>query len=115
MEIGVASNLTNLAIARNSGTADSEQSLNAFGIGRANQPEVELSPQARILQQNEQVQNERQQSLQQNLTGDEDSNELDNVSGTEFVRVSSSVGSAARNNLSAERATEVYQSIQDLL
>lgn len=114
----VAANITNFqdASSRVTKTINSavqgetaEGSLNAFGIGSANKPEVELSPQARILQQNEAQQRERQES--QNEEQD-DSNAL---SGNEFVRVSSSVGSAQKNNLSTEKATEVYQSIQKLL
>ncbi len=117
MEIGAATNITNFASAlARSDSSDVAQEPNAFGIGSANQPEVELSPQARILQQNEQTQNERAEALGQ---GQQQSTEQDGeqpeISGTDFVRISSSVGSAARNNLSTERAAEVYQSIQDLL
>lgn len=123
MEIGVANNLTNFGPSQPNRrtSADSEpEAPNAFGIGSANRPEVELSPQARILQQNEETNRERQQALDENLRGDQ--NEQDDqeqeqqaISGNDFVRVSSSVGSAQRNNLTTERATEVYRSIQGLL
>lgn len=116
MEIGAATNITNFASSlAKSDNANVEQELNAFGIGRANQPEVELSPQARILQQNEQTQNARSQASGQNAPADQEQEDSSQTSGTDFVRVSSSVGSTARNNLSSDRAAEVYQSIQDLL
>ncbi len=117
MEIGAANNITNFAssLARSNTTnADAEGEVNAFGIGSANQPDVELSPQARILQQNEANQSERASALGQDGPT-EQQEEPSQTSGRDFVRVSSSVGSASRNNLSSERATEVYQSIQDLL
>ena len=123
MEIGFpstfsATNLENLSFSRER-SASNDQPLNAFGIGTANQPEVELSPQARILQQNEQTQNERREALGQDRVPEqaeeEDANPAPVATGTDFVRISSSVGSAARNNLSTERATEVYRSIQELL
>ncbi|MBU2878695.1 MULTISPECIES: hypothetical protein [Alteromonadaceae] len=111
MEITAGNSLNNLSKSLSSAANGRESSVNAFGIGNANKPEVELSAQARILQQNEQTQNERNQSAQMNSQ----SNQTEALSGTEFIRVSSSVGSAARNNLTTEKATEVYRSIQDLL
>ncbi|GAB5379862.1 MAG: hypothetical protein Alis3KO_14040 [Aliiglaciecola sp.] len=114
MEIGVLNNINNINIGGSSATDSPPRPLNAFGIGTANRPEVEISAQARILQQNEQTQQQRSEAL--NQTGDQPSEETQAaISGTEFIRVSSSVGSAARNNLSTEQATEVYRSIQDLL
>lgn len=96
-----------------------QQPVNAFGIGRANQPEVELSPQARILQQNE----ANQQQLSERLAEAREEAESQNNEQQEepeqdnsgFVRVASSEGSAQRNNIPAERAAEVYRSIQSLL
>ena len=111
MEIDVVNRLNNLTFNQPPSAEKTTRPLNAFGIGRANQTEVELSPQARILQQNEQDQQQRANQLEQ--TSEPDS--APSSSGTEFVRVSSSVGTAARNNLSTDKATEIYQSIQDLL
>ena len=117
MEIRATNGLDNLSIAQSrNNNSSSESRPNAFGIGSANQPEVELSPQARILQQNEQTQNERREALSRDRdNGEEDNEQRSSGSGNEFVRVSSSVGSAQKNNLSTEKATEVYQSIQNLL
>ncbi len=116
MEISAAKNFTSptLLVAKEQvDTAPTK--VNAFGIGEANKPEVQLSPQAQILQQNEQTQAQRRQSLESNQSTVEDSNKAEQISGNEFVRVSSSVGSASSNNLTTEKATEVYRSIQDLL
>ena len=119
MEIRSTNSLANLSIT-SSGSSEntSESQPNAFGIGSANQPEVQLSPQARILQQNEQTENERREAFdqqrQQDSNNDEE-NQQEAGSNSEFVRVSSSVGSAQSNNLSTEKATEIYRSIQDLL
>ncbi|ALS99840.1 hypothetical protein [Lacimicrobium alkaliphilum] len=87
--------------------------LNAFGIGEANKPRVELSPQARILQQAEQTQLERQQSRPaKDEKAQQETTELNN----NFVRVSSSLGESAQaNNLNSEKATELYRSIEKLL
>lgn len=115
MEIGAKSNLSNLSFSQSSPASEQQpQRPNAFGIGSANRPEVELSPQARILQQNEQNANNLREGLQQQDDSASDENNPA-LAGNDYVRVSSSVGSAARNNLTAEQAAEVYQSIQDLL
>lgn len=114
MEIGVNNTFNNQLLATNTSANDTPRPANAFGIGQANQADVELSPQARVLQQNEQTQAERREAAGQNSSDTEQSADND-ISGTEFVRVSSSVGSAAKNNLTSEKATEVYQSIQALL
>lgn len=114
MEIGVNNTFNNQLLATNTSTNDTPRPVNAFGIGQANQADVELSPQARILQQNEQTQAERREAAGQGQNDNDESAENE-ISGNEFVRVSSSVGSAAKNNLTSEKATEVYQSIQALL
>lgn len=112
MEIGTVNNLTNLSAAIKRDAEPKDMPPNAFGIGRANQPDVKLSAQARILQQNEQLQQQRQQSLQP----EEQKPPLEQpLVGNEYIRVSSSVGTSAKNNLSTEKATEMYQSIQKLL
>lgn len=113
MEIGNFATKPNLNLAQPRTSSSAEQPVNAFGIGPANRPEVELSPQARILQQNEQVQNERRSMLNQTRAADQEQPEQQ--INRDYVRVSSSVGSAASNNLSNEKATEIYQSIQELL
>lgn len=115
MEITAAKNIVNSTPSIKVVSDDAPQKVNAFGIGNANKPEVELSPQAKILQQNEQTQAERRQSLEQNSQNNDESKQDSQTSGNDFVRVSSSVGSASSNNLTTEKATEVYRSIQDLL
>lgn len=95
-----------------------ELPVNAFGIGRANQPEVELSPQARILQQNEANQAQLSERLAEAREETEPQNNEQQEPDTDnsgFVRVASSEGSAQRNNIPAEKAAEVYRSIQSLL
>ncbi len=113
MEIGNLANQVNLPKIVSSPSSQAAEQPNAFGIGVANKPEVELSAQARILQQNERTVNERREAS----SGDTDQDPSQDTQGinSDYVRVSSSVGSAASNNLSAEKATEIYQSIQDLL
>lgn len=115
LEIGALSGVDNLINRQRSNAGGEGRPVNAFGIGQANQSNVELSPQARILQQNEKDQLARTQSLGQDKGTESDTSSEQEVAGTAFVRVSSSVGTAARNNLTTEKATEVYQSIQDLL
>lgn len=113
MEIGATNNLNSVSfVQKETANSATNTTPNAFGIGSANQKEVTLSPQAQILQQNEQTQSERSSTLgQTNVQG----SNRQATSGNDFVRVSSSAGSAAKNNLTAEQAAEVYQSIQDLL
>ena len=93
--------------------------VNAFGIGRANRPEVELSPQARILQQNEanqQALSDRLAKAREAQANDSQQQEQDSDNDNSgFVRVASSEGSAQKNNIPAEKAAEVYRSIQSLL
>lgn len=117
MEIRATNSLSNLKVtpsASNDNTSESRP--NAFGIGSANQPEVQLSPQARILQQNEETQNQRRETFErQRADQREDEGDQPPTSNNEFVRVSSSVGSSQSNNLTTEKATELYRSIQDLL
>ncbi|GGD70263.1 hypothetical protein [Lacimicrobium alkaliphilum] len=88
------------------------RNLNAFGIGEANKPQVELSAQAKILQQSEQRQLERQQSAPVKQEKEQEPQELNN----NFVRVSSSIGESSQaNNLNSEKAAELYRSIEKLL
>lgn len=83
----------------------------AFGIGQ--DKNVELSAQGKILQQTEQAQNQRANSLAAaSKTPDEQAGD---ERRSDYVRVSSSVGTAQKNNLSSEQATEVYRSIEKLL
>lgn len=103
----------NAGLTRSSTNAGAEERVNAFGIGPANRPEVELSPQARILQQNEQTQNERRQALEQQSQNNEE--ELPDTTQNKYVRVTSSIGTAQRNSLTAEQAAELYQSIEKLI
>lgn len=94
------------------GNGQKSEKLNAFGIGEANKPQVEVSAQAKILQQAEQSQLERQQSNPARQNKEQQSSEPSN----NFVRVSSSLGESAQaNNLNSEKATELYRSIEKLL
>ncbi|WJG09019.1 hypothetical protein [Aliiglaciecola sp. LCG003] len=116
MEIGVASRGINFSNDAPSNASQGQtRALNAYGIGSANQPEVQLSPQARILQQNEQTQNQRAESLTADKKAEKQPESVEELARTDFIRVSSSVGAAAKNNLTSEQATEVYRSIQELL
>ena len=117
----------NSGISRNtSGTAEAETRPNAYGIGSANRPEVELSPQARILQKTDENQRSLREQFEENQAQARDKakdkakerserqqEEIQSSSG--YVRVSSSEGSAQKNNLSSEKAAEVYRAISKLL
>lgn len=107
MDIPVTNTVINAGIRREATTSAGQEAPNAFGIGAANQPEPQLSPQARILQQNEQQNRERQESFEQN--------QEDNGRNDGFIRVSGSEGSTQKGNLSAEKAAEIYRSIEALL
>lgn len=105
--------------------------VNAFGIGSANQPEVELSPQARILQQNDSNQRELAEGLQQvrdairegreeqatssRLQSPSESSEtarLRTETATLETEVSAPEVQTARPSLQAQRATSLYNSVQ---
>ncbi|WP_102794427.1 hypothetical protein [Bowmanella denitrificans] len=111
MEVLATNTSLNSSFRQQSVNAAEEKPV-AFGIG-AGQPKVELSPQARILQQTEQ----NLQAQQQTRPASQDKQQDDAEDGSsDFVRVSSSVGpSAQSNNLSAEKATELYKSIEKML
>lgn len=112
MDVSAITIQSSIEVPIKTGSEAQEKPLNAFGIGKANKPEVELSAQGKILQQTEQAQRVRQESLQPSKAKDE-SEQPDSTNN--YVRVSSSVGSTQRNNLSGEEATEVYRSIEKLL
>ena len=100
---------------------DNNVPVNAFGIGRANQPDVQLSPQARILQQNDANQRALAEGLQEARDAVRDTQE-------ETVTVQSPAPDASvatleteapapepqtsTTNLQAQRATSLYQSVQ---
>lgn len=88
--------------------SDFEAPVNAFGIGQANQPEVELSPQARILQQNEANQEQRNSQIEEQQQQQDEQTDG-------FVRLASSEGSVSKNNLEARKAAEVYRTIQNMV
>lgn len=82
-----------------------------FGIGQENSAEVELSPQARILQQNEQAQQQSQQS-QSSVKNNKEPEPASN----EFIRVSSSIGRSSQGTrMTSEEALDAYRSIEKLL
>lgn len=124
LEISTTTNILNAGFSRNTTSSslnsDTEsQSLNAFGIGQANQPEPSLSAQARILQQNEANQRELREGFQEARENSQEEQQ-ENAESPEtdtsgFVRFSSSEGSVQRNNLPAERAAEIYRSVQSLV
>lgn len=98
--------------------------VNAFGIGSANRAEVELSPQARILQQNESNQRELAQGLQEARENAREAREeqeesanfespAQNVS-TATLETEASVPEVEPSppSLQSQRATSLYQSVQ---
>ena len=111
MEITGSTVKLNVALPRAAESAPaSGASPNAFGIGQANQPDVQLSAQAQIIQQREQQQ--PTQAAQQKPAAEESAP----VSQNDFVRVSSSVGKASQSNgLSEKDAIELYKSIEKML
>ncbi|MGO4891324.1 hypothetical protein [Flavobacterium sp. W21_SRS_FM6] len=110
MDLSSIGNVPQLAIASAPLKPTPNEKPVAFGIGQ--DKTVELSAQGKILQQAEQAQNQRTQALQTNT---EQNTPANTEQTNDFVRVSSSVGSAQKNNLSSEQATEVYRSIEKLL
>lgn len=110
-------------------------SLNAFGIGSANSPEVEFSPQARILQQNDANQRalaEGLQEIRENVQEQqEESSTLQapveapvtgslqtetQVPEVQVAKVSApqvETSSTTITSLQAQRATSLYTSIQN--
>jgi len=114
MDVSATSSVLNNALTTQKSSTSKTTALNAYGIGEANQPKVELSPQARILNQNAQD----QQALQQNASAKKAPSEGkdDRQVNNEFVRVTSSVGEAKQsNNLSTDKATKLYRSIEKML
>lgn len=114
----VSSTNTSQTAALDSGfqqASDFAAPVNAFGIGQANQPEVELSPQARILQQNEadQAQRIEQRESREAQTEEQETQQQEQSGG--FVRLSTSEGNISRSNIEAQRAAEVYRTIQNLV
>lgn len=111
MDISSVGNVPQLAFASTPAKPAQSDNKIAFGIGQ--DKAVELSAQGKILQQAEQAQNQRTQNIQANPKDAEPKANAEQMN--DFVRVSSSAGSAQRNNLSSEQATEVYRSIEKLL
>lgn len=110
MDLSSIGNTQQLAVA--SAPLKPAQSASNIAFGLAQDRTVELSAQGKILQQTEQAQAQRTATSGLNA---EAQNELDTAKFSDFVRVSSSVGTAQKNNLSSEQATEVYRSIEKLL
>ncbi|XOV79710.1 MAG: hypothetical protein ACFHVJ_01845 [Aestuariibacter sp.] len=121
MEVSTTTSILNAGFSRNVNSLNrgSEESTtpNAFGIGRENQPEVQLSPQARILQQNEenasQLRDGLQEQREQASESREDEEQEQQTSG--FVRLSTSEGDVSRSRIEAEKAAEVYRTVQGLV
>lgn len=131
MEINPTTNAINRAITGTASVAD--RPLNAFGIGEANRPEVEISAQGRVLQQIDANQQELRRSIEsirearQEQEGNTpanaangaqtgaNSNNTTEAGNTGFVRLATSEGSVQRNNVTAERAAEVYRTISGLV
>lgn len=114
MEVTATVGAINNGITRNADSSvESESRPNAFGIGSANRTEVELSPQARVLQQVDENQRSLREQFEQRRedTRQKDEEQESVESNNGYVRVSSSEGSTQKNNLSAEKAAEVYQAI----
>ena len=95
--------------------------VNAFGIGSANRPDVELSPQARILQQNESNQQELAQNLQEARENARDAQEEASdlqspAAGVSTVTLETEASvpevETSTPSLQSQRATSLYQSVQ---
>jgi|GEM_PF-2769288 len=136
MEITATVSSINTGITTNA-TDPSEQEEtrpNAFGIGEANRTEVELSPQARILQQTDANQRELSERLEQQRQAARDraeqareddnaqtsiieaaANATSNENSTQRSNLSQRANLSQRTNTNAERATEVYQTISKLV
>lgn len=127
MEITATVESINAGISQtNRESTESDPRQNAFGIGSENKPEIELSAQARILQQVDQNQRElqerfdeqraaareqereaQQQEARNNLlTGQQSDNNANS-----FPSTVSDSQQDNRNSPSAERATDLYQTI----
>lgn len=127
MEVSTATNVFTAGLTRSTSAASLNSSIrtasgnenteqpNAFGIGKENQPEVELSPQARVLQQTDQNQRELRDGLEERRQEARESQEQEQTQADGFVRLSTSEGNVSRNNLEAEKAAEVYRTIQNLV
>lgn len=118
MEVSATVTQLNAGFTRSNESAEeTEEGLNAFGIGAANRPEIELSPQARILQQTEQNYLARQEAIDQAREERRQEQENDaNENGAEsFLPDTDTKGGLQRQNTYAERATELYRSIENLL
>jgi hypothetical protein len=88
MEINTTANQLNAAIGPKTPIPKAEvEQLNAFGIGEANRPNVELSPQAQILQRNEQIQNQRQAQLDRQTERNQQNDNTQNQPNDGFVRL----------------------------
>ena len=128
MEITATIGSMNAGISRNVTDTSEQQETrpnafgpNAFGIGEANRTEIELSPQARILQQTDANQRELRERLEQQRQDTRDSAEQareDEASretngNKDLGGNITSEGSTQRNSLSSERAVGVYQAIAE--
>lgn len=119
MEISTTFAQLNASFTRPDENAENaERELNAFGIGAANRPEVELSPQARILNEIDRVNSARQEVLDEQLseqsdTTTEEDEDSATIATTEvFIPVSAEEPQSRTPNL-AQRALDLYLSVQD--
>lgn len=128
MEITATISSMNAGISRNvTGTSEQEETrLNAFGIGEANRAEVELSPQARILQQTDANQRELRERLEEQRQAardtadqareDEATQQSNGIKGFAGIGTSeNSETNVQRNNLRSEKAAGVYQAVAKLV
>ncbi|MBN7821485.1 hypothetical protein [Bowmanella yangjiangensis] len=111
MDVVATNTSLNSTFRQQSVKAETGEASVAFGIGA--KPQVELSAQAKILQQTEQNLQTQQASRQ---VREPEQKDPEQQASNEYVRVSSSVGPAAQsNNLSTDKATELYRSIEKML
>lgn len=131
MEITATISSINTGISRNvTGTSEQEETRpNAFGIGEANRAEVELSPQARILQQTDVNQRELRERLEAQRQAAQDKADQaredeakQQPNGTRgFADIvtretsDTSTTNVRRNNLRSETVAGVYQAIAKLV
>ena len=118
MEISTSLAQLNVGLTRLSADQEpTEEEVNAFGIGAANRPQVELSPQARILNEINRVNSVRQDALDEQLTAQNNTEEggenTDPFNTDSFVTAEEERNAAATNSQN-QRAIGLYQSIGNL-
>lgn len=118
MEISSSFTQLNASITRSSESPENaEQELNAFGIGAANNPKLQLSPQARILNEIDRINSIRQQELDEQLdeqnSADDESGEENSVSDYQAYVAETAEPASVKPPNYAQRALDLYLSVQN--